>query len=636
MAPSAVQTENERGTPSAIQVSVGGEVANKNKLGFWKLVGLTALFAASGIESNAATLNVCKSGCAFSSPFDAANAVNDGDTIQIQADTYNSCMTIRKSNVTVVGVNGRPALANTICNQMGIIVTAAPNITIRNIEVYGARNNFAGFRHDIAGRNVTLDGVYVHDCDMGMLTSTTGDNIIIQNSRFENSGNNVGDLSHNIYIASPAASVSFINSQSFTAKLTGHELKSRAAKTVIEGSTLASLGSWDSRAVDVANGGELIIRNSVIEKGPSSDNRDMIGYAGEGFKPGWYNAVTVTGNIFIGDKDRASAVNIMNAPSSSNISGNSYIATEGMPNGNTYYASRSAAGLQAYPYLPNPGAVLGGNTGGGTVSAGTFQLKTRVNGAFCMDAPGSANNTQIHLWECGSGNSNQVFEFNSAGEIRVNGKCVDAYAGNSGDPAIIFDCWGGANQKWTYNSSTGEIRGVNGLCLDLWGSNASNGTKIYVFTCHGQPNQKWDRVAPGSTVTPPPTTPANATYKFKSRVNRAFCADSPSTANGAQIHLWECQPVNTNQNFTLNSAGEMRVNGKCLDAYTGKSGDPAVVHDCTGGGNQKWTYDSATGEIKGINNLCLDVWGANASNGTKIHVFTCHGQTNQKWDLAAP
>ncbi|WP_159392255.1 RICIN domain-containing protein, partial [Streptomyces stelliscabiei] len=30
---------------------------------------------------------------------------------------------------------------------------------------------------------------------------------------------------------------------------------------------------------------------------------------------------------------------------------------------------------------------------------------------------------------------------------------------------------------------------------------------------------------------------------------------------------------------------------------------------------------------------CLDVSGANSSDGTLVNLWTCHGGTNQKWTL---
>lgn len=281
------------------------------------------------------------------------NAAVAGDTIQIQAATYNDCMTVNKNNITIVGVNGMPKMVNRVCMQKGIIVTAAQNTVIRNLELSGATNNenYAGIRHDALGSNLTLDNVYIHDNDNGILSSSSNDTLLIQNSRFENNGMNAASgMAHNLYIGRSAV-VTFLNSSSTSAKLAGHDFKTRALKTVIDGSVIATLGGRDSRNVDISNGGEVIIRNSVLEKGPSSDNTDMISYGPEGIDTTKVNTLTVTGNILIGDR-AASAFSIFKTPTTMTVTGNTFVAVSGAPAGNTVYASRSAAGYQAYPWLP--------------------------------------------------------------------------------------------------------------------------------------------------------------------------------------------------------------------------------------------------------------------------------------------
>ncbi len=48
--------------------------------------------------------------------------------------------------------------------------------------------------------------------------------------------------------------------------------------------------------------------------------------------------------------------------------------------------------------------------------------------------------------------------------------------------------------------------------------------------------------------------------------------------------------------------------------------------------NQKWTYYSSTGQIKGIANKCLDSGSGTLNQILRIN--TCHGGNNQKWNIA--
>jgi hypothetical protein len=327
----------------------------------FRVVAIAALTGLAASSAQAAILNVCQSGCQYSLPSQAYSAAVAGDTIQIQPGTYTDCIYIQKSNLTITGVNGMPKMVNKVCGQKGILVTAAQNLTIKNLELSGATDNenYAGIRHDAAGFNLTLDNVYIHDNDDGILSSSSGDNIVISNSRFERNGmNNSTGMAHNLYIGN-AASVKFTNSRSTAAKLGGHEFKTRAARTEILNSTLATLGGADSRLIDVSNGGILIVQDSVLEKSPGSSNNDMIAYGPEGLTAGRTYSVTLTGNKVIGDRSPSDLIYFFKNANSITISSNTLVAIRtvsnlGTPTGNTAFASRTAAGYAAYPWLPTP------------------------------------------------------------------------------------------------------------------------------------------------------------------------------------------------------------------------------------------------------------------------------------------
>lgn len=460
-----------------------------------------SLFAATlgaALQAQSAILNVCSSGCNYTTPSQAYASAQPGDTIQIQPGTYTDCIYILKNNLTIEGVNGRPIMQNRVCGQKGILVTAAQNLTIRSIELRGATNgsNYAGIRHDRAGYNLTLDNVYVHTNDMGLLASSVGDTITIRNSHFENNGmNNMTDgMAHNLYI-NTSASFNFLNSKSVRSKLGGHELKSRAVKTVVEGSTIATLSGNDSRLIDISNGGELIVRNSVLQKGTPGNN-DLIGFGPEGLVAGRTNTVTITGNKVIADRSNGQLIRFFQSASPINISSNTLVALAsvtnmGTPTGNTSYSTRAQAGYAPAPYLPAPAPSAPAPTPVPTYS----RLRSAMNTGYCADTPSSTNGTQVHTWSCGSGNTNQRVEFNTTtGQIKFHGKCLDARAGTTGTVATVYDCNGGASQKWTRNSTTGEIQGLNNLCLGLSGT-VANGAKIQVLTCNGSTNQKWSLTA---------------------------------------------------------------------------------------------------------------------------------------------
>ncbi|SDT08346.1 ricin-type beta-trefoil lectin domain protein [Actinoplanes derwentensis] len=111
------------------------------------------------------------------------------------------------------------------------------------------------------------------------------------------------------------------------------------------------------------------------------------------------------------------------------------------------------------------------------------------------------------------------------------------------------------------------------------------------------------------------------------------CADVPnsSNANGTRLQVWDCNS-NANQRWTL-TGGELRVLGKCLDAPLGSTaaGTPAQLWECSGNPNQQWTVN-ANGTISNLAyGLCLDLNGGATANGTAMVMSTCNTGAGQRW-----
>jgi hypothetical protein len=113
------------------------------------------------------------------------------------------------------------------------------------------------------------------------------------------------------------------------------------------------------------------------------------------------------------------------------------------------------------------------------------------------------------------------------------------------------------------------------------------------------------------------------------------CVDVPnsSTGNGTQVQLSDCSGAG-NQSWTYTSGRQLQVYGnKCLDAngQGTANGTQVIIWDCNGQANQQWNLNdngTITGQPSG---LCLDADGAATANGTKLILWSCHGGTNQQW-----
>jgi hypothetical protein len=77
--------------------------------------------------------------------------------------------------------------------------------------------------------------------------------------------------------------------------------------------------------------------------------------------------------------------------------------------------------------------------------------------------------------------------------IAPQSKCIDVPGGDAANPADgdrpqIFNCWGGSNQKWTFEN--GLIKS-KGKCLNVSGGSEDDGTPVILWSCIGTDNEKW-------------------------------------------------------------------------------------------------------------------------------------------------
>lgn len=286
----------------------------------------------------------------YDSISEASKNLKDNDTMLIGEGVYQDTMIIKANNVTIIGI-GKVLLDGVAVNGKGAILTYGHDINIKNIECRHIKvrdGNGACVRAE--GKNLHLEHVYFHDSQEGLLSGNHTGVIKVKDSRFEKLGKD--GQSHGIYVGS---GVLIIEDSLFIAAVTeGHEIKSRARKTIIRNTIVTSMTSIDSRLIDVPAGGELIIDNCILHQGKYSANYDMIGF---GFEKKLHdiNTITITNSIILLERDGTDIfINYRNNVPKMNISKNVIISDEELDieGFNYLFRDRKEINYKPYPFFP--------------------------------------------------------------------------------------------------------------------------------------------------------------------------------------------------------------------------------------------------------------------------------------------
>ena len=255
-------------------------------------------------------------GRALTKPSQAAAIALDGDLIEIDAGLYSGDVcTWTANNLTIRAVGGRARVdaAGRSAQGKAIWVIAGANTTVENLEFSGCKvadRNGAGIRQE--GPGLTVRHSSFHDNEMGILTSAhASSDILLESCEFAYNGYGDG-YSHNIYV-NRVRSFTMRFSYSHHSR-TGHLVKSRALKNVLEYNRITGEGGTEVYNVDLPNGGESYLVGNLIQQSPYSANRGLVTYAAEGgVNP--VQQFTAVNNTFVNDATNGTFINLYGAPS---------------------------------------------------------------------------------------------------------------------------------------------------------------------------------------------------------------------------------------------------------------------------------------------------------------------------------
>lgn len=292
-------------------------------------------------------------GVGYSTITAANSALQHGDELLIASGTYTTPIVITKNDITIKGL-GHVIFNKGIAQGKGFIFSRGDNLTVTNIECKNIINrdgNGACIRQE--GVNLTLNNVFFHSSQEGILeTAKQAGFIKVYNSRFERLGHN--GQAHGIY--TNKASLHINKSLFIAAKSQGHAIKVRGQRLSIENSILVSLSADDSRLIDMSNGGELSVVNSLLGQGPNSVNGQVIGYGLEGMHH-QNNYIALEDNLIYLERlgsDYLLALPNTDMPISILQNNNIIIGKDQSPyqsDTNIYFINRAEIGLPIYPYL---------------------------------------------------------------------------------------------------------------------------------------------------------------------------------------------------------------------------------------------------------------------------------------------
>jgi len=215
-------------------------------------------------------------------PSVAAHYARDGNTVLIQPGEYDDCAVWDASNLTIAASGPGVVFAGKTCQGKAIFVINGNDVTVRGITFMHAAvpdHNGAGIRAQ--GTNLTIEDSRFIDNEEGILSGANRRSTIrIIGSEFRGNGTCIAACAHGVY----AGNIGLLDVEQshFTDTHEGHDIKSRALRTVLRGNDISDGPTGHaSYLVDIPNGGDLLMEHNTLSKGPHTDNNTTAVAIGE-------------------------------------------------------------------------------------------------------------------------------------------------------------------------------------------------------------------------------------------------------------------------------------------------------------------------------------------------------------------
>lgn len=289
----------------------------------------------------------------FTSLQEAFDFVSVAGIIRIGPGIYKKGGVLKKKDRVHISGSDGTIFDNAAVAGKGAFVINSNDVTIENITCRNTvvkDKNGACVRFE--GTNLTLRHVIFTDSENGLLAGNKSEKILIEDSVFERNGK-IG-RAHAIYVN--AGHLTIKRSKFLSSKDEGHAIKSRAERTFIENSIVASLEGNDSRLIDIPNGGIAVIRNCLLVEGPNTVNWQLFSFGVEKKHPYDVNIFRLENNVIMTDREGGSELIMVDEAMPQPVIKNNIVVGDFMnydwPINNFFYESREELNWPEAPTLP--------------------------------------------------------------------------------------------------------------------------------------------------------------------------------------------------------------------------------------------------------------------------------------------
>jgi hypothetical protein len=171
----------------------------------------------------------------------------------------------------------------------GGLLVKGVNLHLENVELWEAASassgNGAGIRFESAKgvqANISCTDVAFRFCENGVLgpdNTVQGGKVSFLRCEFDRNGRYKSGQEHGAYIG--LANELVVDTCHFHDTYTGHELKTRAKKSILRNSRFGSTDSRASYEAEFPNGGDVLITDCTFIQGKLTDNNFVIGFGAE-------------------------------------------------------------------------------------------------------------------------------------------------------------------------------------------------------------------------------------------------------------------------------------------------------------------------------------------------------------------